>query len=73
MITDHYDDTKEIRRRLNIAKYAMVSLEKIWKDKGVSIITNKPLNSLVFSIASYGAECWVLTEMDRKRIDSFGM
>ena len=32
LMTDNYDDTKEIRRRIAIAKHATVSLNKIWKD-----------------------------------------
>ena len=29
------------------------------------------LNSLVFPVASYGSECWVLKKKDQKRIGSF--
>ena len=36
LITNNCDDTKEIRRRLCIAKTAMISLTQIWKDKGIS-------------------------------------
>ena len=35
------NDTKEIRRRLCIARSAMVSLTNIWKDKSISITTKK--------------------------------
>ena len=50
----------------------MISLTSIWKDKGMSVTTKKRLlSSLVFSIVSYGSECWVLTETDKRRIDSF--
>ena len=61
LITNNYDHTKEIRRRLCIAKNAMNLLTHIWKDKG--ILTGKKkrlLGTLVFSIANYGSECWVL-------------
>ena len=72
LITDNYDDTKEIKRRLCIARNAMVSLTKIWKDKSISLRTKKRLlQSLVFSIASYGSECWVLKKGDKKKIEAF--
>ena len=33
MITENYDNSKEIKRRITIAKHAMISLVKIWKDR----------------------------------------
>ena len=70
LITNNYDDTKEIRRRLCIARSAMVSLTKIWKDKSITITTKKRLlYTLVFSIASYGSECWVLKIYTRRRLE----
>ena len=72
MFTNNHDDSKEIRRRLCIARNAMVSLINIWKDKAISKETKKrPLQSLVFSIATYGSECWVLKTSDKKRIEAF--
>ena len=35
LVTNNYDDTKEIRRRIAIAKNATFSLNKIWKDKSI--------------------------------------
>ena len=53
LITNNYDDTKEIRRRLCIARSAMVSLINIWKDKSITITTKKRvLHILINSIAS---------------------
>ena len=72
LITDNYDDTKEIRRRIAIAKYATVSLNKIWKDKSISKRTKIRLpRSLVFAIATYASECWAMKKNDRARIHSF--
>ena len=68
LITNNCDDTKEIRRRLCIAKNAVISLTQIWKDKGILIGI---LKSFVFSIASYGPECWVLKKSDEKKIEAF--
>ena len=72
LITNNYDDTKEIRRRLCIARSVMVSVTNIWKDKSISITTKKRLlHTLLFSIASYGSECWVLKNMNKKKIEAF--
>ena len=50
----------------------MISLEKVWKDRAISITTKKRLlKSLVFNIATYGSECWVLKTTDKKKINSF--
>ena len=52
----------------------MISLTQIWKDKGISTGTKKRLLwSLVFSIASYDSECWVLKKSDEKKIEAFEM
>eukprot|EP00794_Sanderia_malayensis_P019307 gene19307-21231_t len=57
LITNNYDDTKEIPRRIAIAKNATVSLNKIWKDKSISKQTKiRLLRSIVFPIATYGSE-----------------
>ena len=72
LITNNYYDTKEIRRRLCIARSAMVLLTNIWKDKSITITAKKRLlHTLVFSIASYGSECWVLKNIDKKKIEAF--
>ena len=70
--TNDYDDSDEIKRRIGIAKNATVALTNIWKNRSISLKTKKRLlNSLVFSIACYGSECWVLKNSDIKKIKSF--
>ena len=72
VFTDKYNDSMEIKRRLAIAKNVTVALTKIWKDKNICLRTKKRLlTSLVFPIATYGAECWWLKQSERNRIDSF--
>ena len=47
-------------------------MSNIWKDKSITLATKKRLlNSLVFPIATYGLECWVMKASDRKRLESF--
>ena len=61
VLTNSYDDTPEIKRRIAIATNAAVSLTKIWKDKRISLTMKKRLlPSLVFSIVSYGSECFCI-------------
>ena len=70
--TNKVDDTKEVRRRIAMAKTAMISLTNIWKDRSISERTKKRLlQALVFPIATYRAECWVLKKVDRRKIASF--
>ena len=71
-ITTSYDDSKEIRKRISIAKNAVIALSHMWKNKSISLKTKKRLlNALVFPVATYGSECWVLKQSDRKRLASF--
>ena len=63
LITNNYDDTKEIRRRIAISNNATISLNKIWKDKSISkIIKIRLLRSIVFPIATYDSEYWAMTK-----------
>ena len=51
-----------------------MALTAIWKDKFTRIATKlRLLRELVFLIATYGCETWVLKKADRKRIASFEM
>ena len=49
-------------------------LAKVWKDKNTPLATKiRVLQTLIFPIVSYGAECWVLKTSDRKGLQSFQM
>ena len=72
MITKNYEDSKEIKRRITIARRAMISLVNVWNDRTISTITKKRLlEYLVFNIDTYESECWVLKKTDKKKINSF--
>ena len=72
MITEHYDASRKSKRSNIISKNAIISLVKIWKHRAISITTKKRLlTSLVFSIATYESECWILETTDKKKINSF--
>ena len=70
--TNDCNDSKEIRRRLAIARSAVVSLSNIWKDRSITLQSKiRILHLLVFPVATYGCECWVLKKCDRNRLTSF--
>ena len=71
IFTSNGDDSTEVKRRICIAKNATVALGKIWKGKNISRAAKIPvLQTLVFAIASYRAECRVQKASDRKGLQS---
>ena len=74
LVTSSGGCSMELRRRVAMAKSAMVGLSKIWADRGITKTTKKRLvSALIFPIATYGCESWTLTKADRCRINSFEM
>jgi len=72
LLTNTLDDSNEVRRRIAIAKTAMIGLSNIWKDRSISKYTKlRLLRALVFPIATYGAECRVLKKVDTNKIAAF--
>ena len=62
----------EILRRLALGRAAMTGLNKIWKDKDITITTKcRIVNALVFPVVLYGCESWTIRKVERRRIDSF--
>ena len=63
---------KEINRRLSSGRLAMTKLEKIMKDRDVTVATKvKIADTVIFPIATYGSESWTVRKKDRKKIDAF--
>lgn len=64
----------EIRRRIQIARNAMTKLQKVWKDRQITMNTKKAIvEALIFPIMTYGSETWTIKMADRRRIDAFEM
>ena len=62
----------EILRRLALGRAAMTGLNKMWKDKDITITTKcRIVNALVFPVVLYGCESWTIRKAERRRIDSF--
>ena len=71
-INSSYNDSPEVKKRIAITKSTTTALTTIWKDRSISKKTKiRLLNALVFPIASYGCETWVLKKSDKRRLQSF--
>jgi hypothetical protein len=64
----------EIKRRLAMGRAAMKGLDKIWRDKDITLLTKQRLvRILVFPIATYGCEAWTKRKSEIKIINAFEM
>ena len=68
------DCKPEIPLRLALGRATMGGLDKIWKDKDISVTTKTRLvKAIVFPVASYGCESWTTKKADQKMIYVFEM
>ena len=66
------DCTKEIRRRIALARQKAVVLAGIWKDRNIKTATKvKVMKSMVWAVFQYRVEGWTLKKSDRNRIEAF--
>ena len=66
--------SKEIRKRLAMARSTVQKTLNIWRSRGVSTkLKLRRLHATAFAVATYGCESWTFTETDGKKIDSFEM
>ena len=62
----------EILRRLALGRAALTGLNKIRKDKDITITTKcRIVKALVSPVVLYGCESWTIRKPERRRIDSF--
>ncbi|XP_039762480.1 uncharacterized protein LOC120635528 [Pararge aegeria] len=62
----------DIKRRIAMAKSAMIRVGSIWKNRGITFNTKSRLvRALIFPIFMYGAETWTIKAGERQRIDAF--
>jgi hypothetical protein len=71
IITRDGYDHKEINIRLSMGRLAMTKLEKIMKDRAVTVTKIKIAETIIFPIVTYGSESWTVRKKDRKKIDAF--
>ena len=61
----------DILRQLALGRAAMTGLNKIWKDKDITITAKcRRVNALAFPVVRYGCESWTIRKAERG-IDSF--
>ena len=67
-------NVKELNSRTGKASAAFRELEKVWRDRNISLDTKlKFYNACVLSTLLYACECWTLTEHDEARRHAFDM
>lgn len=65
---------REIRRRITLGKTATQGLEKIWKDKSVSLGTKtRIVKAMILPVVLYGCETWTKTKALEKKIEACEM
>ncbi|MBJ5695551.1 hypothetical protein JGG83_23145 [Salmonella enterica subsp. enterica serovar Derby] len=60
----------EIKRRVAVGRIAMMSMNRIWKSKDISLTTKCRL-AVVILLTTYSCESWTVKKIDRRKIDSF--
>ena len=72
--SESLDNTKEIKRRIAIAKSKFIDLHKTFKTNSLRTNTKiRLLNALIFPIATYGCEAWTIKKHDEHLIATFEM
>lgn len=72
IITCDGRDSEEIRTRLGTARNAFNNLERVLRDKGMSIqLRHEILQCYIWSIARYASETWTFTKTVVKKIKAF--
>ena len=62
----------EIARRIAMGKAAMTGLNRVMKDRAISVPTKVRLvKALVFPVMMYGFKSWTIRKSERKKIDAF--
>jgi hypothetical protein len=64
--------SKEINRQISSGRLEMIKLEKIMKDRDVTVTTkSKIVETIIFPIVTYRSESWTVRKKERKKIDAF--
>jgi hypothetical protein len=72
IITTDGSMSKEINRRISSGTLAIIKLQKIMKDRDVTVTTkSKTVETMVFPVVTYGSDSWMVRKKERKKIDAF--
>jgi hypothetical protein len=68
IITRDGSMSKEINRTISSRRLAMINLEKIMKDRDVTVKTKSKIVETIFSIVTYRSESWIVRKKERKKL-----
>ena len=70
-ITAYGDCSHEIKRCLLLGLKAMTNLDSMLKSRDITLLTRIHLvKAMVFPVAMYGCESWIIKKADCRRIDA---
>ena len=70
-ITVDSDCSHEIKRHLLLRRKAMTKLDRILKNKDITLPTKFCLvKAMFFTVVMYGCESWTIKKAERQRIDA---
>ena len=70
--TEDGDCSHEIQRCLLLGRKAMTNLDSILKSRGITLPTKVHIvTAMVFPVAMYGCESWIIKKAEHQRIDAF--
>jgi hypothetical protein len=73
-LTPSNDSSSEIKNRLMLASVVLGKLQRVWKDKDISLRTKLRLvKALVNPVLLYGSEAWTIKKADEKKLQAFEM
>ena len=71
-ITADSDCSHEIKRRLLLGRKVMTNLDRILKNRDITLLTKVCLvKAMVFPVVMYGCESWTGKKAECQRIDAF--
>ena len=71
-ITADGDCSLEIQRHLILGRKALTNLDSASKSRDITLLTKVCLlKGMVFPLAMYGGESWMIKKAERRRIDAF--
>jgi hypothetical protein len=74
LITDDNKSTKEIRRRITLAKQAFEKKRTLLTNKHLSISSRKKfVKTYIWSILLYGCESWTIGKYEKDRLEAMEM
>ena len=71
-ITANGDYNHEIKRHLLLGGKAVMNLNSILKNRGITLLTNVFLvKAMVFPVVMYGCQSWTIKKAEHQRINAF--